>query len=108
MKIERAARKVYRTWEQARADVFDHVERFFNPTLRHSTLGYVSPVQFGEAQKSLGRYQWNQQEHKRLRSTLQRYIASCSASFDACMPCAGNAQQIRASSASTWKEGCVA
>ena len=52
MKTERVARKVYRTREQARADVFDYIERFYNPTRRHSTLGYRSPVQFEKAQKA--------------------------------------------------------
>jgi putative transposase len=46
LKTERSARKVYRSREQARADVFDYIERFYNPVRRHSTLGYVSPVQF--------------------------------------------------------------
>jgi putative transposase len=46
MKTERIARKVYRTRSQARADVFDYIETFYNPRRRHSTLGYVSPVQF--------------------------------------------------------------
>ena len=46
LKTERVARKVYRTRDQARADVFDYVERFYNPTRRHSTIGYVSPMQF--------------------------------------------------------------
>ena len=50
MKTERIARKVYRTRTQARADVFDYIETFYNPTRRHSTLGYVSPVEFEEAQ----------------------------------------------------------
>ena len=31
---------------QARADVFDYIERFYNPTRRHSTLGYLSPIDF--------------------------------------------------------------
>ena len=30
----------------ARADVFDYIERFYNPRRRHSTLGYISPVDF--------------------------------------------------------------
>ena len=50
MKTERIARKVYRTRSQARADVFDYIETFYNPRRRHSTLGYVSPVQFEETQ----------------------------------------------------------
>jgi hypothetical protein len=28
------------------ADVFDYVERFYNRTRRHSTLGYLSPMDF--------------------------------------------------------------
>ena len=46
LKIERVARKVYRTRDQAKADVFDYIERFYNPRHRHSTLGYLSPVEF--------------------------------------------------------------
>jgi putative transposase len=46
LKTERTARKVYRTRDAARADVFDYIERFYNPTRRHSTLGYLSPVEF--------------------------------------------------------------
>ena len=46
MKTERIARKVYRTRDQARADVFDYIERFYNPRRRHSTIGYLSPMEF--------------------------------------------------------------
>ncbi len=46
LKTERVARKTYRTRDQARADVFDYIERFYNPTRRHSTLGYISPMDF--------------------------------------------------------------
>ena len=52
LKTERTARKVYRSREQARADVFDYIERFYNPTRRHSMLGYVSPIQFEKAQQA--------------------------------------------------------
>lgn len=52
LKTERTARKVYRSREQARADVFDYIERFYNPTRRHSTLGYVSPINFEKAQEA--------------------------------------------------------
>ncbi len=48
LKIERVKRKVYRTRDQARADVFDYIERFYNPTRRHSTIGYLSPMQYEE------------------------------------------------------------
>ena len=46
LKTERIARKTYRTRNHAKADVFDYIERFYNPTRRHSTLGYVSPMDF--------------------------------------------------------------
>ena len=29
-----------------RADVFDYIERFYNPKRRHSTIGYLSPMEF--------------------------------------------------------------
>ncbi len=46
LKTERTARKVYRTRDHARADVFDYIERFYNPKRRHSTLGYLSPMEY--------------------------------------------------------------
>jgi putative transposase len=46
LKTERTARKIYRTRNQARADVFDYIERFYNPQRRHSTIGYLSPMEF--------------------------------------------------------------
>lgn len=46
LKTERTARKVYRTRDEARADVFDYIERFYNPRRRHSKLGYISPMEF--------------------------------------------------------------
>ena len=46
LKTERTDRKVYRSRAEAKADVFDYIERFYNARRRHSTLGYVSPMQF--------------------------------------------------------------
>ena len=46
LKIERTQRKVYRSRDQATADVFDYIERFYNPKRRHSTIGYLSPMEF--------------------------------------------------------------
>ena len=46
LKTERCARKVYWTRENARADVSDYIERCYNPRRRHSTLGYLGPVEF--------------------------------------------------------------
>ena len=46
LKTERIARKVYRSRDEVRADVFDYIERFYNPIRRHSTIGYRSPIDF--------------------------------------------------------------
>ena len=46
LKTERTAAKTYRTRDQAKADVFDYIERFYNLRRRHSTLGYLSPMEF--------------------------------------------------------------
>ena len=46
LKTERTDRKVYRTRDNAKADVFDYIERFYNRIRRHSTINYISPVQF--------------------------------------------------------------
>jgi putative transposase len=46
LKVERIRGRVYRSRDEARADVFDYIERFYNPKRRHSTLGYLSPMEF--------------------------------------------------------------
>jgi putative transposase len=46
LKTERTARKLYRTRDEAKADVFDYIERFYNPKRRHSRVGYMSPMEF--------------------------------------------------------------
>ena len=51
LKTECTARKVYRSRNDAKADVFDYIERFYNPTRRHSTLGYLSPIQYEQQTK---------------------------------------------------------
>lgn len=46
LKTERIGKKAYRTRDAALADVFDYIERFYNTVRRHSTIGYLSPVEF--------------------------------------------------------------
>jgi putative transposase len=46
LKTERIRDKVYRTRDEARVDVFDYIERFYNAVRRHSTIGYLSPAEF--------------------------------------------------------------
>jgi putative transposase len=55
LKMERSNRTRYRTRDEARADVFDYIERFYNPRRRHSTLGQVSPDQFERVRATLGK-----------------------------------------------------
>ncbi len=42
LKTERTAAKMYRTRAQAKADVFDYIECFYNPRRRHSTRWGIS------------------------------------------------------------------
>ena len=46
LKAERIGCKLYRTRDDAKADVFDYIERFYDTVRRHSTIGYLSPVEF--------------------------------------------------------------
>jgi putative transposase len=51
LKTERTARKTYRTRDETKADVFDYIERFYNPKRRHSTIRHQSPVEFEKQMK---------------------------------------------------------
>ncbi len=46
LKTERIGEKTYRCKDEAKAEVFDYIERFYNPVRRQSTIGYPSPVEF--------------------------------------------------------------
>ena len=48
LKRERVKRRKYRTRDEARADVFDYIERFYNRERRHGYVGNISPAQFEE------------------------------------------------------------
>jgi putative transposase len=43
---ERIGTKIYRTRDEAKAELFDYIEMFYNPVRRHSMIGYLSPVEF--------------------------------------------------------------
>lgn len=49
LKKERIRKRIYKTRDIARADVFDYIEAFYNRTRRHSHLGGVSPEAFESA-----------------------------------------------------------
>jgi putative transposase len=45
LKTERTARKIARA-TKPRLTLFDYIECFYNPKRRHSTIRYLSPVEF--------------------------------------------------------------
>jgi putative transposase len=53
LKRERVNRTRYRTRDEARADVFDYIEVFYNRKRRHGYLGNISPADFEERSTGL-------------------------------------------------------
>jgi putative transposase len=51
LKKERIKKRIYKTRDLAKADIFDYIEMFYNRTRRHSHLGGVSPEAFEAASK---------------------------------------------------------
>jgi putative transposase len=49
LKKERIKKRIYKTRDLARADVFDYIEMFYNRIRRHGHLGGVSPEAFESA-----------------------------------------------------------
>ena len=49
LKMERIKKKIYSTRKEARKDLFDYIEMFYNPKRRHSHNGGVSPEAFENA-----------------------------------------------------------
>jgi putative transposase len=46
LKKERIRRRIYASRQEAKSDVFDYIEGFYNRTRRHSHLGLLSPLAF--------------------------------------------------------------
>lgn len=46
LKTDRVRQKVYRTRNASRGDMLDCIERFYNTTRTHSTIGCLSPIEF--------------------------------------------------------------
>jgi len=46
LKRERIKRRTYKNREDARRDIFDYIEMFYNPVRRHGHVGNLSPVEF--------------------------------------------------------------
>ena len=49
LECELLDRTTFTTHSEARAAIFDWIERFYNPCRRHSALDYLSPVDFERA-----------------------------------------------------------
>ena len=52
LKKERVHHRRWRTRDEARSDLFEYIEGFYNLRRRHSALGYRSPVEYEEALKT--------------------------------------------------------
>jgi len=52
LKRERIKRRTYKTRDDARRDVFDYIEMFYNPKRKHARNGMLSPVDFEAQQKT--------------------------------------------------------
>jgi putative transposase len=50
LKRERIRRRTYKTRQEARQDVFDYIEMFYNPVRKHARNGMLSPVEFERQQ----------------------------------------------------------
>jgi putative transposase len=46
LKRERIRRKIYADLEEARQDIFDYIELFYNPVRRHGYINRLSPVNY--------------------------------------------------------------
>ncbi len=46
LKRERIKRKIYGSRDEARRDVFNYIELFYNPKRRHGSSGNVSPIEY--------------------------------------------------------------
>ena len=51
MKRERIKRKTYSTREEARVDIFEYIEMFYNVKRRHSSNDQMSPVEYEKQYK---------------------------------------------------------
>jgi putative transposase len=51
LKRERIRRKIYKTRNEARQDIFDYIEMFYNPKRKHVRNGMLSPVDYEQQKK---------------------------------------------------------
>jgi putative transposase len=48
LKKEQIKRRIYNNREEARSDIFEYIEVFYNRRRRHSHLGQLSPADYEE------------------------------------------------------------
>ena len=53
LKMERVYQRRYATRDEARADLFQYIEQFYNPKRRYSILDGIGPVEFEKRYPSL-------------------------------------------------------
>ncbi len=53
LKRERIRRRSYKTRQDARRDIFDYIEMFYNPKRKHVRNGMLSPVDFENRQQTI-------------------------------------------------------
>lgn len=67
---------MYYLCEAARPDVFDYIERFYNPVRQHLTLGYVNPFYFMEL-KSVASFSVEEASIQDIENALQNHQVTC-------------------------------
>lgn len=81
MKRERIKKKIYGTREEARSDIFDYIEMFYNSKRRHGSSEQMSPTEYetsiinGSEVSRLSvaiHYVLRQRSRRRARSTVVR------------------------------------
>lgn len=53
LKREKIRRQKYKTRDEARRDVFEYIEMFYNPKRKHTNNGMLSPVDFENGQQKI-------------------------------------------------------
>ena len=49
LKKDRVKRKIYKTRDDARSEIFNYIENFYNPQRHHGTNNGLSPMEFEKA-----------------------------------------------------------
>ena len=74
LKRERTRRRTYRTRDEARADVLDYIERFYNRKRRHGYVGNISPVRYEKRTSGLNSGVHQTQARPESGHSLQRLL----------------------------------